>query len=166
VEFHGGAGDDVLVGGRGADWIDGGDGADILFGGTLESDAGDLLIGGAGDDLIVGHYGPDTIHGGAGDDLIVTGRLFFLNLPSSVFALQSEWVSNRPYTERVANLLGTGSGPRSNGEVFLVAGSSAVDDGVVDEIFGEANQDWILYDSSQDLATDLQVGVETGTDLG
>jgi hypothetical protein len=165
VQLFGGDGDDVLVGGRGADYLDGGDGKDILFGGTLESDGDDTIYGGSGDDFIVGSYGADWLYGGAGQDLIVAGRLFFLNLPSSVFALQAEWTSSRPYADRVANLLGTGAGPRFNGNVFLTPGASAINDSSIDHLFGEADQDWLLVNLSQDLVSDL-AGNETATSLG
>lgn len=165
VELYGGDGDDVVIGGRGADFVDGGDGRDIVFGGTLESDASDTLLGGAGDDFIVGHFGTDWIFAGDGEDLIVGGRLFFLDLPAAVFGLQAEWVSGRPYVDRVANLLGTGSGPGFNGNTFLVPGSTVVDDGAVDIVFGDTGRDWFLLDSAEDALIDWDSPLEILTNV-
>lgn len=165
VEFHGGAGDDVLVGGRGADWLDGGDGNDMLFGGTLETDGDDSLFGGAGDDFLVGHLGADLLRGGVGQDLLVAGRLWFLDLPSAAFALQAEWTSGRPIAERVANLSGTGVGPRFNGDYFLTPGVTALTDSAVDQVLGDDDADWLLYDFAQDLASDVVPGLDLATQL-
>lgn len=166
VEFHGGGGNDVLVGGRGADWIDGGVGDDIILGGSLEADAGDVLLGGSGSDLIIGHLGGDTISGGSGQDLLIAGLLFFDDLPGAVYGIQAEWTSGRPYAERVANLLGPGAEDRFNGDTFLVPGATVLDEGAVDQLLGEADPDWLLYDFATDLAPDLEIGIETATDLG
>jgi hypothetical protein len=164
VEFHGGDGDDVLIGGRGADFLDGGNGRDILFGGTLESDGDDTIYGGAGDDFIVGSYGADWLYGGSGQDLVIAGRLFYLNLLTSVYSIQAEWTSSRSYSERVSNLLGTGLGPRFNANVFLVPGATVLNDTSIDHLFGDDDQDWLVYDQQSDLAGDLS-GDEVATDL-
>jgi Ca2+-binding RTX toxin-like protein len=164
VVLFGGDGDDVLVGGRGSDSIDGGAGRDILFGGTLENDGIDTIVGGSGDDILVGSYGADWLYGGSGQDLLIAGRLAYLNLPTAVFALQAEWLSGRAYADRVANILGTGTGTRFNGNVFLTPGSTVLNDGGVDRVFGEADQDWFLVDLALDVIGDLTAG-ETTTRL-
>jgi hypothetical protein len=64
----------------------------------------------------------------------------------------------------VANLTGTGVGPRNNGDYFLTPGVTALDDGAVDQVLGGADQDWLLVDLETDLHADLAVD-ETGTDL-
>ena len=51
-----------------------------------------------GDDFIVGSYGADWLYGGSGQDLVIAGRLFYLNLPSSVYSIQAEWTSGRSYS--------------------------------------------------------------------
>lgn len=156
VKIYGGAGDDVLVGGIGSDWIDGGDGNDILFGGTGLADGNDTILGGAGDDLIIGHRGADLLRGGVGRDLIVAGWLQYGDqIAIATFSLQAEWLSGRPYATRVANLAGTGSGPRNNGNFFLVPGTTALCDGAIDTVLGDAEQDWLLYSFAVDLNPDL-----------
>lgn len=168
--IDGGDGDDVLIGGRGADSITGGNGQDILFGGTLESDSQDTLDGGAGDDLLVGHYGADLLRGGAGQDLLIAGRLNFVDLPGSVFGIQAEWNSGRPIADRVANLSGTGTGDRNNGDIFLVPGDTVLDDSpsppaVTDQVFGESEDDWLLFDFVDDVAPDVSAA-DISTNLG
>lgn len=162
--FFGGDGDDVLVGGRDGDMLYGGNGNDILIGGTLSTDGNDSIYGGSGNDLIIGHFGADLLDGGAGRDLIIAGSLFFEDLPTAIYAIQSEWLSGRTYEERVANLSGTGVGPRNNGSSFLIPGATALDDGAVDQVLGGDDQDWLLADLESDLLPDLAVD-EIATDL-
>lgn len=160
VALFGGDGDDVMVGGRGGDTLDGGAGNDILFGGTVSSDGADLLLGGAGDDLLIGHLGADTLQGGSGQDLLLPASVTFLgpDLPTATFSIQAEWLSARPMSQKVANLSGTGSGPRNNGNYFLVPHGTLVDDAAVDRVLGEADNDWLLYDFGEDLAPDVAAG--------
>jgi Ca2+-binding RTX toxin-like protein len=145
--------------------LDGGDGKDILFGGTLDSDGADLIVGGAGDDLIIGHWGADTLRGGTGSDLVMAGALFFADLPSAIYSIQAEWLSGRPLATRVENLTGVGTGPRFNGDFFLQPGVTALDDAAVDDVLGEGNEDWLVYDFAEDLAADLVPGVDVASDL-
>ena len=83
--FHGGPGNDVLVGGAGPDLLDGGIGDDTLIGGggpdRLRGGAGhDTLIGGAGNDFLGGDRGEDVLVAGTGRDSLIGGgghdRLF------------------------------------------------------------------------------------------
>ncbi len=53
--------------------------------------------------------------------------------------------SNIP--QKVANLRGTGSGPRSNGDTFLQPGVTVLDDPSVDQVFGEGDIDWLIADT-------------------
>lgn len=166
VYFDGGDGDDVLVGGRAGDTLLGGAGNDILFGGTLSTDGNDLINGGSGDDLLFGHYGADTIYGGSGSDLILAARVSFdLNLSAAAYAIQAEWQSARPLAQKVANISGTGSPDRNNSGYFLQPAVTVFDDGEVDQIFGDGDNDWILYDFAEDLAPDVTAGDLT-TNIG
>lgn len=163
--IYGGEGDDVLVGGRGGDTIDGGTGNDILLGGTLDSDGNDLLMGGADNDLLIGHWGADTLRGGTGSDLLVAGALQFSSISSAIYSIQAEWLSGRPLGTRVDNLTGTGTGSRNNGAWLLQSGSTALDDNVIDRVLGEEDEDWFLYNFSEDLANDLSLAVDAATNL-
>jgi Ca2+-binding RTX toxin-like protein len=119
---------------------------------------------GAGDDILIGDLGADSLYGSSRQDLIVAGRLIYLNLPAAVFSIQAEWTSPRSYADRVANLLGAGSGPRNNGDVFLIPGTSVQNDSSIDRLFGEDDQDWLVFDQQSDLASDL-AGNETATEI-
>jgi Ca2+-binding RTX toxin-like protein len=69
VFFHGGAGNDVLIGSGTSTRLlaDGGIGNDVLIGGS----ANDYLYGNAGDDKLKGGNGNDVLIGGAGSDSYV-----------------------------------------------------------------------------------------------
>src|SRR4051794_8185127 len=65
--FHGGAGNDVMIGASQADVIIGDAGNDTLQG----NGAGDYLYGGTGNDTLVGGRGNDTVFGEDGNDHMV-----------------------------------------------------------------------------------------------
>lgn len=169
----GGAGKDVLVGGFGnngagaggtgaplEDTILGGLGDDILIGGTQANDGRDSLNGGDGRDVLWGHKGLDTLNGGGGEDLLVSEAISFANLADAAFAIQSEWLSSRTYAQRIANILGTGTGTRFNGNYFLQPGVTVLQDSLIDSLFGEGDMDWFLAGASD--ANDA-TGSETKT---
>jgi Ca2+-binding RTX toxin-like protein len=64
--FHGGDGNDALIGAGQGDYLDGGAGNDSLYG--LGGD--DTLLGGDGNDYLDGGAGSDVIDGGAGKDTV------------------------------------------------------------------------------------------------
>ncbi len=69
VTFHGGDGNDRLVGGAGDDMLFGEAGLDLLIGGL----GADALNGGADQDYLDGQDDADTLLGGDGDDILVGG---------------------------------------------------------------------------------------------
>lgn len=175
----GGAGDDFIDGDGGDDWLNGDDGNDILLGGDGAEGAKDRILGGAGNDILVGDGGignktrrgdSDDLYGGAGSDIVLAGYLLDQDLVLTLNAIRSEWTSGRTYEERVANILGTGVGPRDNGNAFLIAGQNVFNDrklGEVaeraDAVFGEDDLDWYFVDPSDD-SFDLEGG-ELAVDL-
>jgi Ca2+-binding RTX toxin-like protein len=146
--------DDIEVAGsiRNAAWLYGGDGNDFLKGGAgysvLVGGAGnDTLIGGAGINLLIGGDGADRLVGNGGGDLLIGGRTAFDGNDLALSALLAEWASGRSYAERVANLRGKGTGPRLNGNYFLLAtgpGATLFDDGSADVLTGSAGIDWFF----------------------
>lgn len=162
VRFFGGDGDDVLVGGQGSDLLDGGNGNDLLLGGVLAVDGNDTLRGGNGADILVGGPGSDLLQGGAGSDLILATAIQFADVSTAVYALRSEWTSANPYSLRVAHLTGAPGG--ANGSTFLTPGATVINDGAVDQVFGEADQDWLIYSFAQDVPTDV-TGDEVTTNV-
>jgi PKD repeat protein len=132
-----------LYGEGGNDTLTGGSAADVLLGG----DGDDLLLGGAGDDLLIGGLGRDVLLGGHGDDLLIAGTTFFDNDIAALDAIMAEWTSERDYATRVANLRGVASGPRLNGNYFLIAngpGRTVFDDAAADELIGSSGRDWFF----------------------
>ena len=63
--------------------------------------------------------------GNSGDDILIAGTTAFDHNQAALAAIMAEWTSARSYADRVANLSGTGSGPRDNGSVFLMASGPA-----------------------------------------
>jgi len=165
LELYGGDGDDVLVGGFLGDELFGGNGNDLILGGTQGIDVGDQIFGGAGNDTLFGHRGADTLDGGSGEDLLVSDRISFSgSTAQAVIAIDAEWKSNRPYAERVTNILGiTFTG--INGSNILDPTVNILDDGAIDTLIGGLGElDWFFYDFDQDLLGDAIEVNEVETD--
>jgi hypothetical protein len=80
----------------------------------------------------------------------------------------AEWTSARSYADRVANLSGTGSGPRANGGYFLIASgpnTTVFDNGVSDVLQGGSGMDWFFANLGRDKIHGLHQG-EIVEDLG
>jgi Ca2+-binding RTX toxin-like protein len=147
-----GGNDDVTVAGgiTAAAWLYGGDGNDRLKSGggsnVLLGGAGDdLLIGGRARDLLIGGAGADHLIGGAGDDILIGGTTAFDANEQALAAIRAEWNSTRDFATRVANLAGTGTGPRANGGFFLLLDgphATVFNDGTADVLTGASGVDW------------------------
>lgn len=141
---HGGAGNDVLRGGAGRDTLVGGPGADIIVG----NGNNDSLVGEAGRDLLIGGAGADMMKGGADEDILVAGWTLYDNNLAALEAIRSEWTSLRSYTTRIANVSGTGYGPRANGNFFFRGGAALTrtvfDDVATDKLTGAAKCDFFI----------------------
>ncbi|MBX9788410.1 MAG: hypothetical protein K2Y37_05800 [Pirellulales bacterium] len=133
----GSAFDDVLTGDAGNDILEGGGGNDVLS-------------GGAGRDILIGGAGADTLHGDAGEDLLIAGDVDFgANRAAALRAIQAEWMTTlRLYAARVTNLLDPQNTGGLNGTYHLEAGSTALDDAVIDHLYGGDDLDWFLYAES------------------
>jgi hypothetical protein len=149
TELHGGGGNDTLHGGNGPN---------VLLGEAGDDD----LTGGVGNDLLIGGSGVDVLRGGGGEDILIGGTTAFDASSDALTAILSEWNSGRDYATRVANLQGTGTGPRLNGDVFLLAtgpGQTVFDDGAADQLSGNGGRDLYfarLTGAAQDTITSLQ----------
>jgi hypothetical protein len=147
-----------LDGGPGNDRLKGGAGHDVLIGG----DGDDLLIGQSGRDLLIGGNGADRIVGNADDDILIAGRLMFGDVEAAIAAIMKEWTSAHDYVTRAANLNGLterdGNGAfssRLNGNYFLTAGESVLEDDADDKLTGSSGDDWFFFDPILDRGTDL-----------
>ena len=177
----GGSGDDVIKVGPGNDWADGGNDNDILNGGDGAEGSNDTLLGGDGRDILLGDTehitstaiqpakigGADSLVGGAGEDIIISGVYDTANA-SDILLIQAEWLSGRSYADRVANISGTGVGPRNNGSAFLTPDVTLFNDhqnalpltqNRVDTVLGGGDMDWLLFDTAEDTA-DTEPGEE------
>ncbi|OAI54193.1 hypothetical protein AYO44_15340 [Planctomycetaceae bacterium SCGC AG-212-F19] len=129
--LYGGPGNDVLVGGSGNDLLSGGPGNDVL-------------IGRGGRDLLIGGPGADVLRGGRGQDILIGGSTQFDHNDAALAAVTAEWTSNHNFATRLANLGGTGNGPRLNGDVFLKLGDTVIDDQAIDCFFTRRGCDWLV----------------------
>jgi hypothetical protein len=132
-----------LYGGAGNDRLQAGGGNSILLGG----DGDDVLTGGGARGVLIGGDGADTLRSGAGDDIVIGGTTQFDADEAALAAVLAEWASARDYATRVANLSGTGTGPRLNGNTFLTADGAAAtvfDDRDRDVLTGSPGADWFF----------------------
>jgi predicted outer membrane repeat protein len=149
-----------LYAGPGNDLMQGGGGNDVLVGGA----GNDTLIAGSGRDLLIGGSGAAQLVGNSGDDILIAGTTAFDTNQAALAALMAEWTSARSYADRVANLSGTGSGPRNNGSVFLIAsgpGATVFATTAVDQLLGGSGMNWYFAKQSgtvKDLLTGLHDG--------
>jgi hypothetical protein len=147
-----------LYGGDGYDVLKGGGGANVLIGGAGD----DSITGGGNRDLLIGGIGADRLVGNAADDLLIAGFTAFDADDDALCAILNEWNSDRDYATRVANLLGTGVGPRHNENYFLLAdgpNATLFDDDAVDLLTGSSGSDWFF--------ANLDIGIRDKiTDLG
>src|SRR5262249_30942192 len=123
--------------------LKGGAGASILLGG----DGNDELNGGNGPSLLIGGRGADRLVGGNGDDILIGGTTAWDANTQALCAIMDEWTSSHDYATRVANLRGTGTGPRANGSYFLTVGglsATVFDDREPDMLTGSSGIDWFF----------------------
>jgi hypothetical protein len=122
----------------------------------------DLLIGGSGAAQLVSNFG---------DDMLIAGTTAFDANEAALAAIIAEWTSARSYADRVANLSGTGSGPRANGNYFLKASgpdATVYSNGKQDVLHGGSGTDWFFAKLSGSV-TDILTGLhdsEIVEDLG
>jgi large repetitive protein len=138
----------VLDGGAGNDMLKAGGGPAVLIGGA----GNDKLIGSKVRDILIGGTGVDMLVGGPGDDALIGGRTLFdpndnaltPDFDVALLALLSEWNSGRDVATRVANLSGTGSGTRLNGDNFLQTGVTVLDIQKGDKLVGASGDNWYV----------------------
>ena len=175
----GNAGDDIIYGGDGSDEIYGGAGDDVLYGGELQSENSqafvvgvqDTIAGGDGNDTIVAGNSSLLAFGGLGNDSITgsTGqdRLIGHAGDDSVFGLAGDdFISGGNGSDALFGNAGSDRISGGEGDDQLHGGSGAdrifaalhADGGLAefgrDQIFGDAELDFILRDLSDTLAGD------------
>jgi Ca2+-binding RTX toxin-like protein len=144
-----------LYAGPGNHLLQGGASNDVLVGGG----GNDTLIAGGGRDLLIGGSGVAQLVGNSGGDILIAGTTAFDRNQAALAAIMAEWTSARSYADRVANLSGTGCGPRNNGNYFLIAGgpsATGFHNGVVDVLHG-SGMDWFFAKLSGSV-TDILTG--------
>ena len=153
-------GNNLIVGGTGNDTIYGNFGTNPT--GNGGEGGQNLIVGGDGGDTIYASQVVDGAEGGHGS-ILVAGKTQTLD-QTALLSVLSEWTSTRTYAEKVANISGTGSGPRNNGSNFLVPGVTLSNDGAADQLFSDTKGalNWLLYTFGQDTVNRVKSG-ETQT---
>lgn len=140
--------------------VTGGFGNDTLVGHASKSSVlvglggNDILIGGSQRDLLFGGLGADTLNAANGDDLLIASLVSYEAQRDALIAIYNEWNSTRNFAQRTANLLGSGTGPRLNGNYFLNSDptdaitDTVFADGDIDSLTGGSGQDWFFTDPS------------------
>jgi len=121
----------------GNDTLQGGTGNDVLVGGT----GNDVLRVGGGRNVMIGGQGVDDIRGNSGGDLLIGGTTAYDTSAADLQAILGEWSAPRTIAARVANLT-AGLGPSRT--PLLRRGSSVLNDGAADTLFGGQDSDWFL----------------------
>jgi len=151
--------------------IIGGTGHDVIYGsfGTNPTGNGgeggqNLIVGGGGGDTIYASQITDGAEGGHGSILIAGTTT--LN-QAALQSILTEWTSTHALADKIANISGTGTGTRFNGNAFLLPDVTVQDDDVPDTIwsdtYGSAN--WLLLSlNNQDTANRVKP-IDSETDL-
>ena len=155
--------------------IFGGSGHDTIFGNyeRVEKTNGqssdgaeggqNLIIGGGGSDSLYASQMADGAEGGHGSILVAGSTTLD---ESALLSILNEWTSTHSYADRIANISGTGSGPRNNGDNILQASVTIFDDGTSDDLFSDTNGElnWLALAFADDTSHRVKLG-ETMTDL-
>jgi Ca2+-binding RTX toxin-like protein len=159
----------IVDGGPGNDRITGGNGNDILKGG----EGRDFLMGGGGRNILLGGLGEDRLLGSSRDDILIAGTTKYDANDDALRAILDEWVSEREYAIRIANLRGTANeffDDRRNGDYFLIAQGDDVtvfDDTSPDVLIGSGGLDWFFANLEDDdeLRLDRVIGWKKKTEV-
>jgi hypothetical protein len=95
--------------------------------------------------------------------LLIAGTTAFDTDRAALLAIYAEWISNRTFAQRTANLWGNGSGTRANGNRFLNNAADNITDTVfadsdVDTLLGGSGQDWFFASLGSDTTDFLGTG--------
>ncbi len=118
----------MIFGGSGNDNLQGYYGDDIVVGG--EGD--DYVQGGEGDDIVVGGAGRDFVRGNGGNDVVVGGTSSVDGVAGPIDA-----ATRTALEQALAAWIANGMG--ANLSFFSFA-----DDGEVDQLYGDAGNDWFF----------------------
>ena len=154
-------GNNLIVGGTGHDTIYGN------FGTNPTGDGGEggqnLIVGGGDDDTVYASQVVDGAEGGHGSILVAGSTTLD---QAALLSVLSEWTSTRTVADKIANISGTGTGPRNNGNNFLEVGVTVFDDSDADTLYSDSNGDenWLLLALSEDTANRVKPS-DVETDL-
>ncbi len=108
-----------------------------------------LIVGGADSGTIYASQWKNGAEGGQ-SSILVAGHTTLDE--AGLEAVLAEWTSSRSFDDKVANIAGTGVGPRGNGDSYLQVGVTLFNDHVADQLFGDSNSAayWLLDTAGSD----------------
>src|SRR5262249_4951045 len=117
----------------------------------------DQLLGQSGDDMLIGGAGADRLNGGPGIDILIAGSTAYDHVDAALRAIMAEWSPIQPGSVNAfVTGLRNGSVKLPDGTpVVLVKGSTVFDDLSADTVTGSNGPDWVFFDASLDVVTDL-----------
>src|SRR5207247_5976243 len=96
---------------------------------------------------LIGGAGGDTLHGNGGDDLVIGNFTDFDANLTALDALMAEWGrTDADITTRVNHLNGSAGGALNGG--YFLNNRTVHDDAALDQLYGEAGNDWFFYPAS------------------
>ena len=155
-------GNNLIMGGTGHDVIYGSFGANPT--GNGGEGGQNLIVGGGGGDTIYASQITDGAEGGHGSILIAGTTT--LN-QAALQSILTEWTSSHALADKIANISGTGTGTRFNGNAYLQPDVTVQDDNVPDTIwsdtYGSAN--WLLLSLNNQDTANREKAIDIETDL-
>src|SRR5262249_17543358 len=101
----------------------------------------------SGRDLLIGGLGADVLHGGDGDDILIGGTTSYDDNLTALGAIMAEWGrTDLSYQNRINHLTGSVAGGLNG--TFVLTRATGPHHAAVDQLFGDAGQDWFLYQAT------------------
>ena len=145
---RGGSGDDFIVGDHKRNVLRGGPGKDILVG----NEGNDLMFGDEGRDLMIGGVGRDKLYGFSGEDILIGGSTAHDASRTDLGTVMEIWSnSNLRFETRVEQI-------RDGKGGVALSKETVADDGQVDQLFGQADLDWLWDGVDDELTQDDRTG--------
>lgn len=134
-----------------SNFIIGNERGNFLGGGT----GTDIFSGGAGNDVLIGGDNADNLNGGDEDDILISDAwgpsgATLLDFLTCVNAVMDEWESANSFSDRIANIKGTGGNPIPAGCRLIPLTTVGDFDNDEDTLNGGNDDDWCLYDFGED----------------
>jgi hypothetical protein len=143
---------EVVVGSPFADHITGDSRGNLLLGGNGE----DTLDGRRGRDILIGGPGADALLGAGGEAVLIGGTTIFDGHSADRSTLLGKWATGGSFADRVDAIRFPGDVLDS---VFLVNGTTTLDDGADDQLDGGRSRDFAPLGANDGGLTDIELTI-------